>query len=280
MSEHTTSTFSIAVFGVPEFERQVLNRIFGLSASRTNTYRLLPPGSEVDADIMLVDRDSESAVVHWRNTLAEAAPRHPGTVVVAREQPDDCDFHVRRPFMATRVLGTLDRIVHATTISVPTHPRELSAARTSTMPRHVTQPEATPSSARITTVDERYRALVVDDSMAVRKQIGIALDRFKVNADFADCGEKALALLQERAFDIVFLDVVMPGVDGYDVCKSIKRNRARKHIPVVMLTGRSSPFDKVKGKLSGCNSYLTKPVSGKDFVHTIQKYLKEPISFE
>ena len=51
MSENTTSTISVAAFGVPEFERQVLNRIFGLSSSRSNSYHLLPPGTETSADI-------------------------------------------------------------------------------------------------------------------------------------------------------------------------------------------------------------------------------------
>jgi twitching motility two-component system response regulator PilG len=71
--------------------------------------------------------------------------------------------------------------------------------------------------------------------------------------------------------------VVLPGKDGYEVCKAIKKD---KHIPVVMLTGKSSNLDKLKGKMSGCDAYLTKPVSLKEFNQTLSKCLKLPPSFE
>ena len=180
-------------------------------------------------------------------------------MLVARDKPQNHPYHVRRPFMAKRLLGVLDEIVESAN-------GDQGQARTSG-----TNEEQT---------EDRYRALVVDDSMAVRKQIGLALERARIAAEFADSGERALALVEDGGYDIVFLDVVMPGLDGYDVCKAIKRDRSKKHIPVVMLTGRSSPFDKVKGKLSGCDTYLTKPVSRDDFVHTLKKYLKEPISLD
>ena len=255
----TRDSFSVAVFGIPDFERQVLDRIFGISSSRTLSYRLAEPGTESAADILLVDRDNAGAVAEYRRVCEAAAPRRPGTVLVARDKPQNHPYHVRRPFMAKRLLGVLDEIVESAN-------GDQGQARTSG-----TNEEQT---------EDRYRALVVDDSMAVRKQIGLALERARIAAEFADSGERALALVEDGGYDIVFLDVVMPGLDGYDVCKAIKRDRSKKHIPVVMLTGRSSPFDKVKGKLSGCDTYLTKPVSRDDFVHTLKKYLKEPISLD
>jgi twitching motility two-component system response regulator PilG len=140
-------------------------------------------------------------------------------------------------------------------------------------------PTAAPATPGLAPADSelRYRALVVDDSLAVRKQIGIALEQSEIRPEYANCGEVALELLGKNSYDIIFLDVVMPGIDGYSVCRSIKRNRATRHIPVIMLTGKSSPFDKVKGKLSGCNTYLTKPVARKAFEDTLKAYLKQPI---
>jgi twitching motility two-component system response regulator PilG len=223
---------------------------------------------------MLVDRDNRTAVASWRGALDAAAPRRPATVVVAAEQPDDACYHVRRPFMATRLLGVLDKIVIG---GAPVAP-PATTAPVETTARFPQGPSGSPPAMGAN--DDRYRALVVDDSMAVRKQMGLVLARMNVNVDFADAGEKALTLVEERPYDIVFLDVVMPGMDGYDVCKAIKRDRTKKHIPIVMLTGRSSPFDKVKGKLSGCDTYLTKPVSRDEFVGTLKKYLREPISSE
>jgi twitching motility two-component system response regulator PilG len=204
-------------------------------------------------------------------------------VTVARTAPSNCRYHLRRPFMATRVLGLLDEVVsrslsaaepmatHAPTTHTPPVAAQVGgqdAARATALAQQV----ATAAESEL-----RYRALVVDDSLAVRRQIGLALDAAEVRADFADSGEAALELLTGGAYDIVFLDVVMPGMDGYAVCRTIKRNRATRHLPVVMLTGKSSPFDKVKGKLSGCNTYLTKPVARKAFEDTLKTYLKQPI---
>jgi twitching motility two-component system response regulator PilG len=108
----------------------------------------------------------------------------------------------------------------------------------------------------------------------------MALERSGISADFADNGDAALDLIYKNDYDVIFLDVIMPGADGYEVCKSIKRDKEKKRIPVVMLTGKSSPFDKVKGKLSGCDTYLTKPVSIREFNRTLNRCLKEPLAFE
>jgi two-component system, cell cycle response regulator len=64
----------------------------------------------------------------------------------------------------------------------------------------------------------------------------------------------------KQRFDVIFLDIQMPGMDGYDVCKRVRGDRLNKNAKVFMLTSRSGTFDKVRGKLAGCDLYLTKPV--------------------
>ena len=72
----------------------------------------------------------------------------------------------------------------------------------------------------------------------------------------------------------MFLDVVLPGIDGYQVCKLIKGNKqAIKRTAVVMLTSRASPFDRLRGSLSGCDAYLTKPVDENLLLEVIAKFL-------
>ena len=90
--------------------------------------------------------------------------------------------------------------------------------------------------------------------------------------------QEGVAALEAKNYDILFLNVVLPGKDGYEVCKAIKKHKDKKHIPVVMLTGKSSSRDKLKGKLSGCDAYLTKPVSLKEFNRTLSKWLNLPLS--
>ena len=107
--------------------------------------------------------------------------------------------------------------------------------------------------------------LIVDDSLPIRKALDMKLRLMNYDVHHASSGREALYTIQNNRFDFIFLDVVMPGIDGYEVCKLIKRNKFTKNIPVVMLTSRTSPFDKVKGRLAGCDSYLTKPVENEKF---------------
>jgi len=116
--------------------------------------------------------------------------------------------------------------------------------------------------------------LVVDDNATVRKFMETRLAPYGFNVDFAETGEQAVGLTGTNEYTCVFLDVVLPGIDGYQVCKLIKGNKqAVKRTAVVMLTSRSSPFDKLRGSLAGCDEYLTKPVDENHLLEVIAKFL-------
>ena len=117
--------------------------------------------------------------------------------------------------------------------------------------------------------------LVVDDNLAVRRFMAQKLEPFNINVDFAASGEQAIGLSGTKHYTCIFLDVVMPGIDGYQVCKIIKGNRVSKDVKVVMLTSRDSPFDKIRGKMAGCDAYLTKPVDEDKLMNTIVRFLPE-----
>ena len=107
-----------------------------------------------------------------------------------------------------------------------------------------------------------------------------AIWRAGVAAEFAEDGESALHLIETRNYDIVYLDVVLPGKDGLAVCEAVKNDENKKHIPIVMLTGKASKADQAKGKLAGCDAYLTKPVSLDAFNQTLVDWLDPPPSIE
>ena len=116
--------------------------------------------------------------------------------------------------------------------------------------------------------------LVVDDNATVRKFMESRLAPYGFQVDFAETGEQAVGLTGAKEYTCVFLDVVLPGIDGYQVCKLIKGNKqAVKRTAVVMLTSRSSPFDKLRGSLAGCDEYLTKPVDENRLLEVIAKFL-------
>ncbi len=114
--------------------------------------------------------------------------------------------------------------------------------------------------------------LVVDDSKPVRKYMEQKLPQLyssKVTMDFAASGEESARKVRKNVYDIIFLDVVMPGVDGYKVCKWIKANSVAH---VVMLTSKGSPFDKIRGTMSGCNAYLVKPPDDESLKAILENY--------
>jgi len=116
--------------------------------------------------------------------------------------------------------------------------------------------------------------LVVDDNATVRNFMQAKLAPFGFTTDFAETGEEAVGLTGTKEYTCVFLDVVLPGIDGYQVCKLIKSNKhAVRRTAVVMLTSRSSPFDKLRGSLAGCDEYLTKPVDENHLLEVVAKFL-------
>ena len=121
-----------------------------------------------------------------------------------------------------------------------------------------------------------FQALVVDDSAAIRKQLEIELRSTAIQADYAVCGEDALEKIQQKQYDLIFLDIIMPGIDGYEVCKNLRKMPNYKRTPVIMLSGKVGPLDEVEGILAGASTYLLKPVKHQHFqdtLHRISKWL-------
>lgn len=267
------NSYAVAIFGIPEFERELVERIFSLSESRNNVYRIVEESHNHAADIALVDTSNASAASQFEQF--NSAKKEFPTVVIANGKEPECDYWVKRPFTAMRMLGALDKLVETRLNSPGKGRTSTPAASPPEQAEEIEEKPQEPAAAPTT-----YKALVVDDSLPVRKQVNIALRRAGITAEFAENAESALKLIETRNYDILFLDVVLPGKDGYEICKAVKKDKGKKHIPVIMLTGKSSPIDKVKGKLSGCDAYLTKPVSLKEFNQTLSKWLNPPLSFE
>jgi two-component system cell cycle response regulator len=270
------NSYTVAIFGIPEFERELVERIFSLSESRENIYQIADESQHHAADIALVDQGDATAASEFKRfqSNGHALP----AVIIPNGKDPETDFWVKRPFTAMRMLGALDKLVENQVSGVNRlRPKAQSPAPP---PPEAAAPKTDDTITMPAVAAAIYKALVVDDSLPVRKQVNIALRRAGITAEFAEDAESALKLIESRSYDILFLDVVLPGKDGYEICKAVKRDKNKKHIPVVMLTGKSSPFNKVKGKLSGCDAYLTKPVSLKEFNKTLSKWLTPPLSFE
>lgn len=117
--------------------------------------------------------------------------------------------------------------------------------------------------------------LVVDDSLAVRAHLRTQLELRGFVVTDADSVQSAMGKLTKQVFDCVLMDVLMPGADGYEGCRQIKaRQRGGRTLPVIMLTSKTSPFDRIRGKMAGCDAYLTKPVDPEQLYDVLTQQLQ------
>jgi two-component system response regulator MtrA len=116
------------------------------------------------------------------------------------------------------------------------------------------------------------RVLVVDDDQALSEMLGIVLRAEGYEALFCDDGSKAQGIFKETKPDLVLLDLMLPGIDGIEVCKRI---RSESGVPIVMLTARGDTLDVVKGLESGADDYIVKPFKPKELVARIKARLRK-----
>jgi twitching motility two-component system response regulator PilG len=117
--------------------------------------------------------------------------------------------------------------------------------------------------------------VVIDDSPTIRKIMELTLQRMDLRVVSAASGVAGLAAVAEHNPVIIFLDIVLPNVNGYQLCQVIKRNPRYQHIPVIMLSGKDGLFDKVRGRLAGANDYITKPFEPGAVLAAVRKHLPQ-----
>lgn len=118
--------------------------------------------------------------------------------------------------------------------------------------------------------------LVVDDSPTVRKIVQLTLQRERIRVVTAGDGLSALAAVADEQPDLILLDIMLPRMDGYNICQVIRKNMAYRDLPIIMLSGKDGLFDKMRGKLAGSTEYMTKPFDSGELAQTVKRYLDSP----
>ena len=116
------------------------------------------------------------------------------------------------------------------------------------------------------------KVLVVDDSNTIRRSAEIFLKQGGHEVLLADDGFDALGKINDYQPDLVFCDILMPRLDGYQTCAIIKRNAKFANIPVVMLSSKDGVFDKARGRMVGSQDYLTKPFTKDQLLQAVQQF--------
>ena len=116
------------------------------------------------------------------------------------------------------------------------------------------------------------KVLVIDDSNTIRRSAEIFLKQGGYEVVLAEDGFDALSKVNDHAPDIIFCDILMPRLDGYQTCAIIKRNLRFAHTPVIMLSSKDGLFDKARGRMVGSQDYLTKPFTKDQLLQAVAQY--------
>lgn len=114
------------------------------------------------------------------------------------------------------------------------------------------------------------KVLVIDDSNTIRRSAEIFLKQGGHEVLLAEDGFDALSKVNDYEPDLIFCDILMPRLDGYQTCAIIKRNAAYSGVPIVMLSSKDGIFDKARGRMVGSQEYLTKPFTKDQLLQTVQ----------
>lgn len=271
----------LSALGFPQIEENKLGKILPLAKARQFTLQNFNHTQLPDILVLFGE------VSQYREQL-QLAKQNPAIkiVVVSRQAPAHPDYHhLPFPLVASRVLRLLDTLAEAE--STDKSPGAAAAPVTATpivtplpptpveVPA-IQPPETSTKPAPSATGLPYYTVLVVDDSVPMQTALAMELEKMSatVSIDFAGTGEEALAMTLEKTYDFIFLDIMMPGIDGYEACAEMRKRPGMKKTPIIMLSAKTSPLDEVKGVISGCTTYLTKPIVHEDFQKVVQRITK------
>jgi twitching motility two-component system response regulator PilG len=116
------------------------------------------------------------------------------------------------------------------------------------------------------------KVLVIDDSNTIRRSAEIFLRQGGHEVVLAEDGFDALAKVNDHAPQLIFCDILMPRLDGYQTCAIIKRNPRFAHVPVIMLSSKDGLFDKARGRMVGSEEYLTKPFTKEQLLRAVEQF--------
>jgi twitching motility two-component system response regulator PilG len=246
-AQSTDVALKLFVHGFSQSERQMLEAIVKLSQRRQPPLTLLSETEAENADVVMIDC-ADIQTKKWANN---------------------------QPWLKNKIVIRVDaaesfgRIVVKRPIQWPALPMLLA--------RVLEQAPINSIAAQASTA-KNNSVLVVDDSLAVRAQLRSLLEPHGLAVTEVDSAENAIKAAAASSYACILMDVLMPGIDGYEACRHIKSNtQGGNKSNVVMLTSRTSPFDRIKGKMAGCDAYLTKPIDPNYLREVISRYIATPV---
>lgn len=120
---------------------------------------------------------------------------------------------------------------------------------------------------------EGFKVMVIDDSNTIRRSAEMFLRPYGCELILAEDGFDALSKIVDHQPHVIFLDIMMPRLDGYQTCSLIKRNARYQSTPVIMLSSKDGLFDRARGRMAGSDQYLTKPFTQDTLMQAVSRHL-------
>ncbi|MBX2869784.1 MAG: response regulator [Acidiferrobacterales bacterium] len=253
--------------------RMILSGLCRISTKREIQYKYDNHDAIEACNVLIVNGQDEDSVRLW-NKHKDSAQTIPAILINFDEEDHSPNTYViPRSSLGIKLLNLLDKIVN--TKGVEQLQLEKNRREVMEKAKQAAQRSSASGEAKAAPYDFdseileafsgqnsswRKRALIIDDSASVRTQLKEFLSKSRIDADEAATAVDGMQKVRNKQYDVIFLDIVMPEMDGYKACKLIKKQKFAKDTPVVMLTSKSSTFNKARGILAGCDAYLTKPV--------------------
>jgi twitching motility two-component system response regulator PilG len=261
----------VGSYGFPEQQRSKVEKILRLS--RRRDYELVAFDETSLPDVLLVFGEEALSAPSVSALPTDYRRR---LVLVSRQKPKEVSLpHIGYPLISSRVIRVLDGIVDQSIDSVPLPDTDESkAVVTSENTKEALSDESSVQQAE--SDDNGLRVLVVDDSAPMRQALADQLMALPMamQISFAEDGASALSVTDQQHFDLIFLDIMMPGIDGFETCTQLRQKAHIKKTPIIMLSSKTSPLDEVKGIMAGCSTYLTKPIVPDEFQKVIRRVSK------
>ena len=247
---NTIKSVGLCFFGLSAKDLAVFERVIEFFAKKDKAFHQSPAET---ADIFIVNNHP--------TTIKSAQEQQKSQVIITVSNHDDGFtgiYDIKRPLLITRVMRAMEK---GGELCGKSNENKIKPSK----------PLAAKTNKKTETTKGDFHALVVDDSAAIRKQLELELRGTVISADYAVCGKDALEKIKTTQYDLIFLDIIMPDIYGYEVCRQLRKNENYKRTPVIMLSGKTEPLDEVEGILAGATTYLLKPVKHKDFQKTLNR---------
>ena len=256
----------LEMLGFSNAEKAMLASTFRLTPQRVFRYaEASAPHDRTDVYLVNADNPDGLSQLHLRSPNV-----HVPAVLIGREPLKTGWPLIEKPIHWSRLFDQLDSVMQT---AITERTRRRHAHHSHWDGRTYRRANDKDSTALLLPQRTAESVLIVDDSATVRAFMRAKLARFRFDLDYAESGEQAIDMALAKDYNCVFLDIMMPGIDGYTVCKRMKSSPSMKDMTVIMLSSKSSAFDKFRGNWAGCDAYLGKPVTEKELHDTVARFI-------